>query len=221
MISETLLIAGSAASVGFIHTILGPDHYLPLVAMAKTNGWSGPKTAAYTAFCGISHVLGTILVGSLVFLLGLAFFSVEVVQAFRGNFAGWFLLLFGAIYFFWGVRLAMRQSTLKNKPIKVDTETSGFSSCAPFALHIFFILGPCEPLIPLMSLGAGNTEILSSILVVLAFCGTTVLTMLLCVMFFYYGISRFSIFMKFENYMHAATGCILFLCGSAIQFLGA
>jgi len=45
--------------------------------------------------------------------------------------------------------------------------------------------------------------------------------MLFCVMFFYYGISRFSLFMKFENYMHAATGLIIFLCGSAIQFLGA
>ena len=85
MIPETLLIAGSAASIGFIHTILGPDHYLPLVAMAKTNGWSGPKTATYTAFCGISHVLGTILIGALVFLLGLAFFSIETVQSIRGN----------------------------------------------------------------------------------------------------------------------------------------
>ena len=38
MLSETIVIAGSAASMGFVHTILGPDHYLPLVAMAKTNG---------------------------------------------------------------------------------------------------------------------------------------------------------------------------------------
>ena len=76
MIPETFIIAGSAASVGFIHTILGPDHYLPLVAMAKTNGWSGPKTASYTAFCGFSHVFGTILIGSLVFLFGLAFYGV-------------------------------------------------------------------------------------------------------------------------------------------------
>ena len=50
MLNETVAIAGSAASIGFIHTILGPDHYLPLVAMAKTNGWSGPKTASYVAF---------------------------------------------------------------------------------------------------------------------------------------------------------------------------
>ena len=43
MIDESMIIAGSAASIGFVHTILGPDHYLPLVAMAKTNGWSANK----------------------------------------------------------------------------------------------------------------------------------------------------------------------------------
>ena len=104
------------------------------------------------------------------------------------------------------------------RPITIN-EGNTTRSCG--SSFIFFILGPCEPLIPLMSLGSGNTEILSSLLVVLAFCGTTILTMLFCVMFFYYGISRFSLLMKFENYMHAATGLIIFLCGSAIQFLGA
>ena len=221
MIPDTLIILGSAASVGFIHTILGPDHYLPLVAMAKTNGWSGPKTASYTAFCGFSHVLGTILIGSLVFLLGLAFFSIETVQSIRGDFAGWFLLLFGAIYLVWGVRWVIRKKRLKQDSKEVELQATTFSRCTPFALFIFFILGPCEPLIPLMSLGTENTEVFFSILVVLAFCGTTVLTMLLCVMFFYYGISRFSFFMKWEDYMHATTGLIILLCGSAIQFLGA
>ena len=221
MIPDTFLIAGSAASIGFIHTILGPDHYLPLVAMAKTNGWSGPKTATYTAFCGFSHVLGTILIGSLVFLLGLAFFNIETVQSVRGDFAGWFLLLFGVIYFVWGVRWVIRKKQLKQNPEDVESQASTFSRCTPFALFIFFILGPCDPLIPLMSLGTENTEVFSSILVVSAFCGTTVLTMLFCVMLFYYGISHFSFFMKLEDYMHAATGLIIFLCGSAIQFLGA
>ena len=221
MIPDTIIIAGSAASVGFIHTILGPDHYLPLVAMAKTNGWSGTKTAIYTAFCGFSHVLGTILIGSLVFLLGLAFFSIETVQTIRGDLAGWFLLLFGAIYFVWGVRWVIPKKRLNQDSEKVESQRSSISKCTPCALFIFFILGPCEPLIPLMSLGTENTEILSTLLVVSAFCGTTVLTMLFCVMLFYYGISRFSFFMKLEDYMHATTGLIIFLCGSAIQFLGA
>ena len=142
MIPETFLIAGSAASVGFIHTILGPDHYLPLVAMARTNGWSGPKTATYTAFCGFSHVLGTILIGSLVFLLGLAFFNIETVQSIRGDFAGCFLLLFGAIYFAYGVRWVIRKKRLKQDSEKVESQPSTFSRCTPFALLFFSFLDP-------------------------------------------------------------------------------
>ena len=221
MIPDTFIIAGSAASIGFIHTILGPDHYLPLVAMAKTNGWSGAKTASYTAVCGFSHVLGTILIGLLVFLLGLAFFSIETVQSIRGNFAGWFLLLFGVFYFACGVKWVIRKKKMEQDNKVLEAKTSFFSRCTPFALFIFFILGPCEPLIPLMSLGTESNEIFSSILLVSAFCGTTVITMLFCVMLFYYGISRFSFFMKLEDYMHAATGLIILLCGSVIQFLGA
>ena len=29
------LLVSTAASIGLIHTILGPDHYIPFVAMAK------------------------------------------------------------------------------------------------------------------------------------------------------------------------------------------
>ena len=99
-------------------------------------------------------------------------------------------------------------------------KNSTFARCTPFALFVFFILGPCEHLIPLMSFGGGDAGWFPGILVLLAFCLTTILTMLICVMFFYYGVSRFSIILRFENYMHAATGLILFVCGCAIQFHG-
>ena len=215
MINETIIIAGSAASIGFVHTLLGPDHYLPLVAMAKTNGWSAPKTASYVAVCGVSHLLGTILIGVLVFFLGFAFLNLETLQSIRGDFAGWLLILFGAIYFAWGANWAIRHNRTSSQ-----SKNSNFARCTPFALFLFFILGPCEPLIPLMSLGSESPQVSSSILVVSAFCGATILTMLACVMFFYYGVSRFSFFLRFEKYMHAVTGLIVFLCGCAIQFLG-
>ena len=215
MIDESMIIAGSAASIGFVHTILGPDHYLPLVAMAKTNGWSATKTAIYVEVSGVSPLLGTLVVGSLVFLLGFAFLNIETVQALRSNFAGWFLILFGLVYFVWGAKWAIRHDRTSSQP-----KNSNFSRCTPFALFLFFILGPCEPLLPLMSIGSESDQVSSSILVVSAFCGTTILTMLACVMFFYYGVSRISFFLRFEKYMHAVTGLIVFLCGCAIQFLG-
>ena len=221
MIYETMVIASSAASIGFVHTILGPDHYLPLVAMAKTNGWSAPKTASYVAVCGTFHLLGTILVGALAIFLGLAYLSLETVQSLRTDFAGWFLLSFGAIYFAWGLNWAIREGRRsQGSPVVDNQKNSTFARCTPFALFVFFILGPCEPLIPLISSGGGDSGWFPSVLVLSAFCVTTILTMLVCVMFFYYGVSRFSIILRFENYMHAATGLILFVCGCTIQFHG-
>ena len=122
MMSDTLFIAGSAASIGFVHTILGPDHYLPLVAMAKTNGWSAPKTASYVTVCGIIHLLGTLLVGGLAIVLGLAFLNLETVQSLRADFAGWFLLCFGAIYFAWGIHWAKRAGRTVGRSSVIDNQ---------------------------------------------------------------------------------------------------
>ena len=177
MINETIVIASSAASIGFVHTILGPDHYLPLVAMAKTNGWSAPKTASYVAICGTIHLLGTILVGALAIFLGLAYLNLETVQSLRTDFAGWFLLSFGAIYFAWGLNWAIREGRRSRGSTVVDNQkNSTFARCTPFALFVFFILGPCEPLIPLISSGGGDSGWFPSVLVLSAFCVTTIVT---------------------------------------------
>ena len=143
MISDTLIITSSAASLGFFHTILGPDHYLPFVAMARTNGWNGYKTAGYVALCGLSHVLGTILIGLLALGLGFALFKIENFQSIRGNFAGWFLLFIGAIYFIWGINLALKKranSTSNNQlsnPKKKFSD-SYFIRSSPFLLFFFY-----------------------------------------------------------------------------------
>ena len=38
------LLVLTAASIGFVHTLLGPDHYLPFVAMGAARRWSTRKT---------------------------------------------------------------------------------------------------------------------------------------------------------------------------------
>jgi hypothetical protein len=43
MAPELVILIISAASVAFVHTMLGPDHYVPFIAMAKARDWSLPK----------------------------------------------------------------------------------------------------------------------------------------------------------------------------------
>ena len=53
MTPEITLLTLSAAAIAFAHTILGPDHYLPFIAMAKARNWGLAKTLKATMACGL------------------------------------------------------------------------------------------------------------------------------------------------------------------------
>jgi ABC-type nickel/cobalt efflux system permease component RcnA len=98
----------TAFSVGFLHTILGPDHYIPFVAMARSNGWSAKKTFSVTACCGIGHLAGSVLIGCVGLMLGSMLMEIEALEAFRGGAAAWLLIGFGVAYLTWGIISAVR-----------------------------------------------------------------------------------------------------------------
>jgi len=54
MLNETIVLAGTAATIGLVHTILGPGHYIPFIALSKSRQWSGGRTAMITFLCGIA-----------------------------------------------------------------------------------------------------------------------------------------------------------------------
>lgn len=98
----------TAAVIAAGHTLLGPDHYLPFVAMARARRWSINKTIAVTALCGVGHVLGSVLLGMIGIALGTALFALETIEAYRGEVAAWLLIGFGLAYLAWGVNRAIR-----------------------------------------------------------------------------------------------------------------
>ena len=61
MTNELRLLVLTAASLGFVHTVLGPDHYLPFTVLAKARKWSISKTAVITCLCGAGHVLSSVV----------------------------------------------------------------------------------------------------------------------------------------------------------------
>lgn len=108
MPDATISIALTAAWIGFVHTILGPDHYVPFVAMSKAGRWSLPRTLLVTLLCGIGHVLSSVVLGAIGIALGVAVFRLEHIESVRGMLAGWMLLGFGIAYTAWGVHRAIR-----------------------------------------------------------------------------------------------------------------
>ena len=45
-----------------IHTITGPDHYLPFIAIAKSRDFSLKKTLLWTFICGLGHIGSALLI---------------------------------------------------------------------------------------------------------------------------------------------------------------
>ena len=235
MSGQITLLAVTAASIGFFHTLLGPDHYLPFVMMGRARNWSRARTFWITLACGIGHVGGSIVLGAIGIALGIGITRLEIFESVRGNLAAWVLIAFGLVYFAWGLRRAIRNKPHEHKHLHVDGLTHNHThvhsddhshvhdkpakSITPWVLFTIFVLGPCEPLIPLLMYPAANTNLGGVVLVAAVFGVVTVGTMLSVVMLASYGI-KFIPVARIERYTHAIAGATIFACGAAIQFLG-
>ena len=118
-------LCASALTIGLIHTISGPDHYLPLIVVSRARKWNAAQTAAWTALCAIGHVLGSVVVGLVGVFLGWEISKQTWAANIRGSLAGWTLLIFGTLYLLWGIYKAIRGTTHRHFQV---TETGELHS---------------------------------------------------------------------------------------------
>ncbi|MFP3861290.1 MAG: hypothetical protein ACLFUW_10745, partial [Bacteroidales bacterium] len=110
----------SAVSIAFLHTVLGPDHYIPFVVMAKSRQWSLTKTIWVTGICGLGHVLSSVILGIIGISIGLAVSRIESIESFRGGIAAYLLIAFGLIYLVYGIRRAVKYKKHTHKHLHTD-----------------------------------------------------------------------------------------------------
>ncbi|MBI4403000.1 MAG: hypothetical protein HY537_02495 [Deltaproteobacteria bacterium] len=204
MPSELWALAMTAVSIGFIHTCAGPDHYLPFVALAKARKWTGNKTLLLTFVCGAGHVFASAVLGAVGVLLGFGVAKLQKIETYWGNIGAWGLIAFGLLYFAWGIKRAGKM------------EHEHVFKLSPWVLFIIFVLGPCEPLIPLLIYGAAKFGFYGASLTFLLFACTTVLTMLAAVLAALRGVTLLPTF-HLERYSHALAGAVIFVSGLVIQ----
>jgi len=236
MSQDLVLLSITAVSIGFFHTLLGPDHYVPFIAMSKARNWSLAKTSRITFLCGLGHILSSVALGMLGIALGIAVNTLVSVESFRGEIAAWLLIAFGLVYMIWGIRKGIR-----NKPhLHLHTHQNGEKhshthhhhtehvhvhdteqgrSLTPWILFTIFVFGPCEPLIPILMYPAATESTGSVVWIACVFGSATILTMMTIVLASSFGI-RFLPVKKLERYTHAIAGATIFLCGISIRFLG-
>lgn len=233
--NELQLLLVSAASLSFIHTLLGPDHYLPFIVLSKARKWSQSKTLWITFLSGVGHVGGSVVLGITGVALGMSVGKLENIEAQRGNIVGWMLIIFGLFYTFYGIYkffkhgghfhfphflLPKKIRELHHLPTDQEsTPKEDVTRLTPWILFLIFVFGPCEVLIPLLIYPASEHNTLGIVLVSLIFGTATISTMLAMVFLGYKGTSIIR-FKKGEKYWHLIAGLIILIAGLGMQFMG-
>lgn len=224
MTQEVLLLAGAALTTGIVHTALGPDHYVPFIAMARSRSWSIAKTTWITALAGVAHVLGSVAAVALALALGGYFDSLNMIETLRSNIVGWGLITVGGTYALWGLRetVASKVRPLEKHMNKRISGTLGKHSAnlLLWSLLVVILLGPCEPLIPFLMMP--SLDVASTTVILLTFMAATVGTMLSLVTVGVFGLARVQFAFEFplRRYAHSLAGAAIALCGVGVQFFG-
>ncbi|TWU41832.1 hypothetical protein [Novipirellula artificiosorum] len=243
MSNELSILCVAAVTIAFVHTLLGPDHYAPFVAMSRAGAWSWRKTMTVTVLCGVGHVVGSIVVGLLGISFGVVVTRLEWFEGVRGNVAGWLLVGFGLMYMVWGIVQAVRGKTHSHAHVHADGtlhahphdhhvatdqeqehchvhashlgEPANHPSLTPWVLFTIFVFGPCEPLIPLLMYPAAKSSWWGVSLVAILFSVVTIATMTAIVAALVYGTKSIRI-PWLERFGHATAGFIVTACGIAV-----
>jgi len=236
MSTEIKALVLTAVTIGFFHTLFGPDHYLPFVMISWARKWSNLKTAVITFLCGIGHILSSVILGLIGVALGIMVKKLEIIESFRGDIAAWLFIAFGLVYFVWGLRQAYKNKPHTHSHIHFDENVHTHEhshhdqhshihldktkiNITPWVLFAIFVFGPCEPLIPILMYPAAKNNLSGLLIVTFVFGLTTISTMLVLVLAAKSGIS-FVKLNPMQRYSHSIAGATILLCGLAIVFLG-
>lgn len=233
--NELHILLVSALSLGFIHTLLGPDHYLPFIVLSKARNWTQSKTMWITFVSGVGHVGGSVIIGVVGVALGVSVSKLENIEAHRGSIVAWLLIAFGGIYTIYGIYkfikhgghahlphflLPKKIRQLHHLPIdEIAVQRPDNFKITPWILFLIFVFGPCEVLIPLLIYPAAEHNAVGVALVSILFGISTISTMLIMVFLGHKGTS-FIKFKKGEKLWHLIAGFIILLAGLGMTFMG-
>lgn len=226
----------TTGSVALMHALVGPDHWLPFVMLSRARRWTLWRTLLVTLVCGLGHVLSSVGLGLLATALGWQATRLAGVEGARGLLAAWLLLAFGVAYAAWGVRRGARRRRgleLHAHDGSVHLHAQGerphahegapddddSQGVAFWTLFVVFVLGPCEPMIPLLVAPASRGQWSLTLWVAAVFSAMTIVAMLAIVAIVRLGLVHLR-FARLARWSHALAGGAIALCGLAV-ILGA
>lgn len=133
-------IITGAFLLSIVHASI-PNHWIPLVALSRAEGWDERATMGYTAIAGLSHTLSTILIGVLVGFVGYRLsdsysFIVAVI-------APSLLMLLGIIYLILSIRENKHHHHHHSHDIHIGDVKKKTTAAIIVTLTVSMFFSPC------------------------------------------------------------------------------
>ena len=198
--------------LGLIHPLF-PNHWIPLIAIAKTEKWTTRETLSATLITGFSHTLSTIIIGIIVGFVGI---KLTENYSYITRIAAPVILVFiGVIYLFLDFRkhhqhnhFDLSEENLKNKKSKIAIIVT---------LCIGMFLSPCFE-IEAYYFQAATKGWVGIIIVSVVYLVMTLVMMTALVYVGMKGINKFNSH-YLEQHEKRITGIVLILLGIMAYFV--
>lgn len=195
--------------LSLIHALI-PNHWIPLIAISKTENWSRRQTLLATAITGFAHTFSTIIIGIAVGLIGYELSSsYEIVSSIA---APLILLGLGFIYVIIDIRGIFHQGHgHEHNPVtSVKTGKTKWRAILT-SLSMAMFLTPCVE-IEAYYFQAGSIGWLGIFIVSAVYLLMTLIVMLLLVYMGLKGIKTFNTHFL-EHHEKGITGIVLMILG--------
>ncbi|OGF47369.1 MAG: hypothetical protein A2231_01295 [Candidatus Firestonebacteria bacterium RIFOXYA2_FULL_40_8] len=235
MVGSIEVLAFTAVSLGVLHTVTGPDHYIPFVAMAEARKWSLAKTMYITFVSGLGHILSSVVIGFVGIMIGSSLEKLKMIESVRGDFAAWLMIVFGLVYLIYGIKKAVRNDNHEHKHFHLDNllhshehshhgehlhpHAKGKKDITAWVIFTLLAFGPCEPLIPILIIPALKNSVLNTVIITGLFGIATITTMLIVVSLLYFGVKK-TMSEKLFRFNHAIAGSAILMSGLAVKVFG-
>jgi len=193
--------------ISLLHAVI-PNHWLPVLAIGRKEGWSLGETTRVTFIAGIAHVISTILIGLLLGLIGREL-TVHI-EHFARYIAPSVLILMG-LYFI-RQHYTHHHFHVDQQLIKKKTKRSII-----ITLAIAMFLSPCME-IEAYFLLAGSKSWLLLTGIAIMYAAISIAGMLVWVRIVYKGLLRLN-WHKWEHNAGIITGLILIMTGIISFFI--
>ena len=189
-----------------------PNHWLPLVALSRSEHWNEKQTMGITAIAGFAHTLSTIIIGIIVGILG--YKLSESYSFIEGVIAPALLILLGGIYLALGLR---KNKNHHHGEINTDKIKKKTTLAIILALSVAMFFSPCLEIEVYFFVASklGWTGIIS---VSVIYTLITIAGMLLLVWLGMKGVKKIKSHFL-EHYEKTITGILLVLLGAAGYFI--